>query len=85
MRITIDIPEYKSETGIKLQWEEGFEITFRIEGGVGYLSGNKEGLLTLANHLLNISQDDAPIHSHIHLDQYGGLEDGSAELIIEKV
>jgi len=45
---------------------------------------NKEGLLSLANHLVNLAQDAIPKGSHIHFDDSNSLEDGSVELIIEK-
>ena len=66
-----------------IAWEDGFEIRVRIEGGAAVLSANREGLLSLAGQLAALA-DEAP-GSHIHYDEYGSLEDGSAELIIEKV
>jgi len=43
-----------------------------------------KGLISLANHLLNLAQDDFPKGYHFHLDDYGCFEEGSNELIIEK-
>ena len=65
-----------------LHWQEGYMIRFRITGNSAVLSANREGLLSLANHLINLS--NAPAGNHIHLDQYNSLEDGSDELIIER-
>ena len=65
-----------------IAWKEGFEIRVRIEGGAAVLSANREGLLSLAGQLAALA-DEAP-GSHIHYDEYDSLEDGSAELIIEK-
>lgn len=48
------------------------------------ISANNEGLLSLANHLLTLAQKEVPIGSHIHLDEYNSLEEGSIDLIIEK-
>ena len=65
-----------------IAWKDGFEIRVRIEGGAAVLSANREGLLSLAGQLAALA-DEAP-GSHIHYDEYDSLEDGSAELIIEK-
>ena len=65
-----------------LTWEEGYEITVGCENGAAVISANREGLLSLANHLKELA--DEPSGSHIHLDQWNSLEDGSTELIIEK-
>ena len=68
---------------MELKWEEGFMISTRVEGGTVVLSANREGLLSLANHLRQMAE--TPGREHIHLDQYNSLEEGSAELIIEKI
>ncbi len=39
----------------------------------------------MVNHLLNLAQVDVPCGTHIHLDEYNALEDGSIDLIIEKI
>ena len=46
------------------------------------ISANREGLLSLANHLKKLA--DEVSGSHIHLDVFNSLEEGSAELILEK-
>ena len=68
--------------GMQLRWEEGFQIHVVIQGATVTISANREGLLSLANHLTALAQEDAG--SHIHLDEHNALEDGSAELILEK-
>ena len=83
-KITINIPEYKKSEGFKFNWHNGFEISFINKDGQGIIKANKEGLKSLANHLLNMDQDEVPDNYHIHLDDYGSLEEGSNELIIEK-
>ena len=84
MQITIDIPKYDNKKGFKFNWENNFEIKTRIENGVIHITANKDGLLSLANHLLNLSQESIPSGYHFHLDQFNSLEEDSAELIIEK-
>ena len=64
-------------------WEDGFTINVRIEGEATVISANREGLLSLANHLKDLA-DEMP-GSHFHLDAFNSLEDGSAELIVEKI
>ena len=66
-----------------LNWVEGFEINVRIENGAAVISANREGLLSLANHLKSLAEE--PPGTHIHLDAYNGLEDGSSELIFETI
>lgn len=85
MKIIIDIPEYNKEVGYKFNWVNGFEIRCKIENDTVILSGNKEGLESLANHFLNLAQEMVPTGYHIHLDNYNSLEEDSNELIIEKL
>ena len=84
MKVTLEIPEY-SNTSFQYAWTDGFDISIRYDNNVITLSANKEGLLSLANHLLNLAQDEVPKGCHIHLDEYNSLEEGSVELIIEKL
>lgn len=65
-----------------MRWVEGFKITTRIDGCTVIISANREGLLSLANHLTALAEETEG--SHIHLDVYNALEEGSTELIIEK-
>ena len=51
---------------MELNWVDGFEINVRIENGAAVISANREGLLSLANHLKSLAED--PPGSHIHLD-----------------
>lgn len=64
-------------------WEPGFAISARIDGGQAVISANREGLVSLANHLLALAKE--PAGAHIHLDEHNSLEDGSCELVIELV
>lgn len=66
---------------MELNWADGFEINVRIENGTAVISANREGLLSLAEHLKALA-DERP-GSHIHLDAYNSLEEGSSELILE--
>lgn len=66
-----------------LVWEEGFQIDVRVGNGAAVIRANREGLMSLANHLKTLAE--APAGSHIHLDQRNALEDGSTELILERI
>lgn len=66
-----------------LKWTDGFEINVLIENGTAVISANREGLISLASHLKSLAEE--PPGSHIHLDVYNSLEEGSSELIFEKV
>lgn len=67
-----------------LKWDDGFSIAVSIKDNTVTLSANREGLLSLANHLMTLAQDSCR-GAHVHLDQYNSLEKNSAELIIEKI
>ncbi len=68
---------------MELNWIEGFVINIRIENGAAVISANREGLLSLANHLKRLAEE--PPGRHIHLDAYNSLEEGSSELILETI
>ena len=67
---------------MEFHWKDGFEIAVRIEEGTAVISANKEGLLSLADHLKTLAEEEGG--SHFHLDEYNSLEAGSAGLIVEK-
>ena len=77
--------DYCTEKGLQLQWEKDFAISVNALGNEVAIRANKSGLISLARHLLTLAQDSTPKHSHIHLDEYNSLEEGSAELILEKI
>lgn len=84
-QITVEIPAYNPSHGFTYQWEAGFVIQTSVENGVTRIQANKAGLISLANHLLNLAQDAIPLGVHLHLDDLNSLEDSSSELIIEKM
>ena len=68
---------------MKNEWVEGFKIEVRAEEDSVTISANKAGLLSLAKQLNTLANIE--VGSHIHLDDTNSLEDGSAELVIEKI
>ena len=67
---------------MEFKWETDFTIEVKIVNGTAVISANKAGLISLANHLICLA--DGEPGDHFHLDENNSLEDGSAELIIEK-
>ena len=66
-----------------IEWVDGFEIKVVAENGGIVISANREGMLSLAKQLTALA-DGAP-GDHIHYDEHNALEEGSAEMIIERV
>ena len=69
---------------MEFKWEDGFAITVKIQDNAVILSANKQGVKSLANLLMTLVEDDMP-GAHFHLDENNSLEEGSAELIIERI
>ena len=68
---------------MQIEWVDGFRILVRADGGQAVISANREGLLSLANHLKSLAEESPG--THIHLDANNSLEDGSSELIIQTI
>ena len=68
---------------MELHWEDGFAVAVATGGGATVVSANREGLRSLAGILLALAEE-AP-GSHVHLDDFNALEDGSSELVIERI
>lgn len=81
--MNICVPLY-GEKGFSFVWEEGFSIKCSIDNNSVSIEANKEGLISLARHLLELAQENVPVFEHIHLDEYNSLDDNSVELIIIK-
>ena len=67
---------------MEVKWVEGYEIRVTIDNGAAVITANREGLLSLATQLA-VMAAEAP-GTHIHYDDHNSLEEGSAEMIIEK-
>ena len=68
---------------MEIIWEDGFTIKVIGEEKKVVISANKEGLISLSNQLKALANES--VGSHIHYDEYNSLEDGSSELIIERI
>ena len=85
MKMQLEVPEYSPERGIHLMWDDGAVLIAEINNGSVSLKGNTEGLLSLARHLLTLSQQSVPSGSHIHFDSSNAFEDGSCEIVVERL
>lgn len=81
--MNINVPLY-TEDGFVFIWENGFSIRCTLSDTGVCIEANKEGLISLARHILELAQEDVPEGEHIHLDEYNSLEDNSVELTIVK-
>ena len=81
--MNIFVPTY-SENGMAFVWEDGFSIKCSIDNDAVKIEANKEGLISLARHLLELAQEDVPEFEHMHFDEYNSLNCNSTELIIIK-
>ena len=68
---------------MQIEWERNFSVKAGIRGGEVTLSANREGLLSLARIFSALAEE--PPGSHIHLDEHNSLEEGSTELIVERM
>ena len=62
---------------------DGFEIRVTVSSGGAVISANRAGLLSLAKQLAALA--DGQPGDHIHYDEHTSLEEGSAELIVERI
>ena len=67
---------------MEIEWAADAEIRVNVAGGEVLISANREGLLSLAGQLAALAEK-AP-GSHIHYDEYNALEEGSAQMVIER-
>ena len=66
------------------KWKDGFTIKVNVLADKSVvIAANKEGLQSLAMQLNDLANEY--IGNHFHYDEYTSLEDGSCELIIEKI
>jgi len=64
-------------------WIDGFEIRTAVKSNNIVISANREGLLSLAKHLTALA--DGEPGDHVHYDEFDSLEEGSTEIIIERI
>jgi hypothetical protein len=82
MQITIEVPDYVLENGISYEWVGAPQIKASLEDGSIVIAANRDGLISLAGHLLNLAQEGVPAGEHMHFGDYNSLEEDSVELIL---
>jgi hypothetical protein len=82
---TYEYKEYDQNKGVTYETDEKMIVKITIEGEVCTLSSNREGLLSLAKSFIKLADDNVPIGCHYHLDHPVFMEEGSSELIVEKI
>ena len=71
---------------MKIDWYGEFRIESNIQSdGAIVIRANKDGLITLAKQMLAMAEDSFLAGVHIHYDESSSLEDGSTEIILEKI
>ena len=84
----IYVPEYSQKQSFPFVWEDNFAIKCEI-GAYGdvCIKANRDGLISLARHLLVLAQEDVPEHTCFRLDGFNALEvaqGGVSELTVVK-
>ena len=64
-------------------WTEGYSIKVEDRNGQITICANREGLLSLADQFVALAEGRPG--DHVHYDEYNSLEEGSKELIIERI
>ena len=68
---------------MKIEWVEGCRISVHRGQDEVTISANREGLLSLACQLQALAEGIPG--DHIHYDAYNSLDEGSAEMVIERI
>ena len=82
MKVEVNIEPY--DDGISISYIDGSKIECDKGSDSFVIKANTEGLNLLASICLTLAQGDVPNGSHIHLDEFNFLKEGSVELIISK-
>jgi len=85
MQRFIEIGEKSTDGSFRLVWEDGYEIHSAIQGDEIIIKANRQGLRTLASHLMALAEEDVSSGYHIHLDDLNSLEDGSYGIVLERI
>ncbi|XVQ11526.1 Imm32 family immunity protein [Spirillospora sp. CA-255316] len=84
MEQLIVIPDYQPSEGLRLSWDEGFEIEVSVARSEVIIKGNRAGLTSLARHLLTLAQEGVRDGMHVHLTADQEIE-SEIDLILERM
>jgi len=86
--VTLDVVPHSSARGVVSWWDADSVARIEVDAEpepIVIISGNAEGLRSLARQLLTLAQADTPGGSHMDFDTYGGtFEAGSVALRLER-
>lgn len=86
MKLEINIHNYNPNQGLEIEWGESNILKAELADTLVKISGNKDGLVDLALHLLTLSQDEVPSGYHIHYDKWNRLDkESTVEIVIQKL
>jgi hypothetical protein len=84
MQLNIDLGSYSAERGLSLTWVPGYSLRVVATDGEVVISGNEQGLRSLAQHLLTLADGKVPAGVHAHIEPSLELDDNSVALILDK-
>lgn len=86
MKLEVSIHKYNPHQGLEIEWGESNILKAELSNAQVKISGNKDGLVDLALHLLTLAQDEVPGGYHIHYDKWNRLDNASTvEIVIQKL
>ena len=84
MEFVIDIPDSKSSEDFMRTWKEGSELSVDMNYDDFEITGNRNGLISLAAFFMGLAQEGVPDGTSILLTDKNGLSKGSLDLMIIK-
>ena len=84
MEFVIDIPDSKSSEDFMRTWKEGSELFVDMNYDDFEITGNRNGLISLAAFFMCLAQEGVPDGTSILLTDKNGLSKGSLDLMIIK-
>jgi hypothetical protein len=82
--IRLDVPSWTREHGTPVEFDEEARVTARTDGRTTLIEANAAGMRCLARLLLTLAAADVPDGTHVHLDHFTGMMDGTSEVIVER-
>jgi hypothetical protein len=82
----LDLGTYSAEGGLQLSWRAGYVLRATATADREVLvSGNAEGLRSLAQHLLTLADEQVPAGVHAHMEPGLELEEDLVVLVVQKL
>jgi hypothetical protein len=84
MNLNVELGSYSPESGLRLVWVPGYHLGVQANADEVTITGNPEGLRSLAQHLLTLADEAVPSGAHAHFEPGSELDDNSASLVVDK-